>query len=88
MCNLINTHTHIHTHTHSHNRKKTRRPSETVASCEGPKPRDERRGTESGRGEERRRGARNLKRAIHGMRETGETWAEIGRNVDKKVLVR
>ena len=57
MCKLINTHTHTHTHTHktSNHSRKTRRPSDTVASCGGPEPRDGRRGTGSGRSEEGRR---------------------------------
>ena len=44
---------------HSH---KARRPSETVASCGGPDPRDGRRGIGLGRVEKRRRSARNLRR--------------------------
>ena len=45
--------------TSNHNRK-TRRPSETVALCGRSKFRDGRRGTGSGGGEERRKGAKNL----------------------------
>ena len=56
--------------------RKTRRPSETVASYGGPEPRGGRRGTGSGRVKERRRRARNSRRVIDVMWETGETWAE------------
>ena len=72
----------------SNHRPKTRRTSETVASCGGPQPRDGRRGTGSGRPEERQRSAKNLKIIIDVMQKTGETWAEGERDVDKKVLVQ
>ena len=43
--------------TGNHSRK-TRRPSETVASCEGPEPMNERRGAGLGRAGERRKSAK------------------------------
>ena len=42
----------------------------------------------SGRAEERRRSARNRTRLVDAMWETGETWVERGKNVDKKGLVQ
>ena len=71
----------------SNHSRKTRCPSKTVASCKEPEPRDGRRGTRSGKAKERRRSARNPRRVIDVMWKKGETWAEGGRNVDKKVLV-
>ena len=67
---------------------KTRRPNETVASYLGPQLRDGRRGTGSGRVEERQRSARNPIDFVDAMCETGETRAEIIKNVDKKVLAQ
>ena len=55
----------------SNHSRKTRRPSETVASCGGPEPRDGRRGTRLGRAEERRRSASNLRRVVDTMWERG-----------------
>ena len=43
----------------------------------------------SGRVEERRRSARNrTRRVVDAMWETGETWVEIGKNVDNKGFVQ
>ena len=42
---------------------------------------------ESGRAEERRRSARNRKMVVDAMWETGETWVERGKHVEKKGLV-
>ena len=42
----------------------------------------------SGRAEERRGSARNRTRLVDAMWETGETWAERGKNVEKKGLVQ
>ena len=42
----------------------------------------------SGRAEERRKSARNRKIVVDAMRETGETWVEKGKNVEKKGLVQ
>ena len=44
----------------------------------------------SGRAEERRRSAINRKIVVHAMimGETGETWVERGKNVEKKELVQ
>ena len=49
----------------SNHSRKIRRPSETVASCGGPDPGDGRRGTGSGRAEERQRSARNPTRVVN-----------------------
>ena len=68
----------------SNHSRKTRRPSETVASCGGPEPRDGRRGTGSGRAEKRRRSARNPKRVIDAMWGKGETSAEGEKNVGQE----
>ena len=48
----------------SNHSRKIRRPSETVASRGGPDPGDGRRGTGSGRAEERQRSARNPTRVV------------------------
>ena len=42
----------------------------------------------SGRAEERRRSARNRKIVVDAVWETGETWVERGKNVEKKGLVQ
>ena len=42
----------------------------------------------SGRAEERRTSARNRKIVVDAMWETGETWVERGKNVEKKGLVQ
>ena len=42
----------------------------------------------SGRAEERRRSARNRKMVVDAVRDTGETWVERERNVEKKGLVQ
>ena len=70
----------------SHSRK-TQRPSDTVASCGGPELRDGRRGTGSGRAEERRGSARNAIIFIAAIWKTGGTRAEGEKSVDKRVLV-
>ena len=47
-------------------------------------------GTRIGLGgaKERRKGARNRKIALDAARETGETWVESEKNVEKKGLVQ
>ena len=72
----------------SHHSCKTRRPSETVASCRGPEPRGGRRRTGSGGVEKRQRSARSPTRIADTMWETGDTWAGREKNADKKVLVQ
>ena len=42
----------------------------------------------SGRAEERRRSARNRKIVVGAKWETGETWVESGKHVEKKELVQ
>ena len=42
----------------------------------------------SGRAEERRRSARNLKIVVDARWETGETWVKREKNVEKKGLVQ
>ena len=42
----------------------------------------------SGRAEERRTSARKFTRLVDAMWETGETWVERGKNVEKKGLVQ
>ena len=41
-----------------------------------------------GRAEGRRKSARNRKTAVDAARETGETWVESEKNVEKKELVQ
>ena len=41
-----------------------------------------------GRAVERRRSARNRKNVVDAIWETGETWVERGKNVEKKELVQ
>ena len=41
-----------------------------------------------GRVEERRRSERNRKIVVDIMWETGETWVERGKNVEKKALIQ
>ena len=41
-----------------------------------------------GRAEERRKSARNRQIAVDAARETGETWVESEKNVEKKGLVQ
>ena len=41
-----------------------------------------------GRAEGGQKSARNLKKAVDAVRETGETWVESGKNVEKKGLVQ
>ena len=41
-----------------------------------------------GRAEGRRKSARNRKIAVDAVRETGETWVESEKNVEKKGLVQ
>ena len=68
--------------TRNHSRK-TQCPSETVASYEGPEPRDM-----IGEGVEDTKERKKLTRVVDAMFETGKTCAEGERNVDKKVVVR
>ena len=42
----------------------------------------------SGRAEERRKSARNRKIVVDAVRETGQTWVEREKNVEKKGLVQ
>ena len=70
----------------SNHSRKTLRPSETVASCGGPEPRDGRRGTGSGRAEKRRISARNPKRVLDAMWGTGDFGERRKKTLDKKVL--
>ena len=42
----------------------------------------------SGRAEERRRSAKDRTRVVDALWETGETWVERGKNVEKKRLVQ
>ena len=42
----------------------------------------------SGRAEERRESARSRRLVVDAMRETGETWVERGKSVEKKGLVQ
>ena len=42
----------------------------------------------SGRAEERRKSARNRKIVVDAVRETGETWVESEKNVEKTGLVK
>ena len=44
--------------------------------------------TRSGSAEKRRKSARNRKIVVDAMRETGETWVEKEKNVEKKGLVQ
>ena len=41
-----------------------------------------------GRAEGGQKSARNLKKAVDAVRETGETWVESEKNVEKKGLVQ
>ena len=44
--------------------------------------------THTHRAEARRKNARNHKKAVDAVRETGETWVESEKNVEKKGLVQ
>ena len=66
--------------TRSHTRK-TRSPSEAVASCGGPEPGNGRREIGPGRAEERRRSARNSRRVIDTR--CGK-WGRLGRKEKKR----
>ena len=100
----IHTHTrtHTHTHTHTHTTGRGWRPvdehkmgTRTGTGTEARTVAEMGTGTKttgtrirSGRAEERRRSARNRKIVVDAMRETGETWVERGKNVEKKGLVQ
>ena len=81
MCNLINTYIHAGTGTGTEAR--------TVAEM-GTGTRITETGTRigSGRAEESRKSARNRKIVVDAIWETGETWAERGKNVEKRGLVQ
>ena len=85
MCNLINTyiHTYIHTYMHTWTEARTVAEMGTGTGITGT-------GTRIGseRVEERQRNARNREIVIDAMWETGETWVERGKNVEKKRLVQ
>ena len=76
--------------------RKTRHPSETVASCEGPEPKDRRRGTRSGRAEERQEAQETpgelstqcgIQRRFGGWKRETRRQESIGsRNVDPEDL--
>ena len=55
----------------SNHSRNTRRPSEAVASCGGPEPRDGRRDTGSGRAEERRGSPTNPRIIVDARRKRG-----------------
>ena len=63
----------INTHTHTYMRTHTHRLTRTH--------------TQLGRADGRRKSARNRKIAVDVVRETGETWVESEKNVQKKGLV-
>ena len=44
--------------------------------------------THTHRAEGGQKSARNLKIAVDAVRETGETWVESGKNIEKKGLVQ
>ena len=73
--------------TSSHSRK-TQRPSETVASCGEPEPRDKRRRAGPGRAEEVQKITRNPIRALDAIWKTWETWAVREKHAVTSVLVQ
>ena len=96
MCNLINIHTYIHTYTYIRgrgwgpvdvHRMGTGTEARTVAEMgTGTTITGTRIGL--GRAEGRRKSARNCKIAVDAARETGETWVESEKSVEKKGLVQ
>ena len=85
MCNLMNTHTHTQAIAAARSDDAPSRPSyhaeDQIAGMGGE-------GQDWGgrkRGEEAQQNPRGV---VDVMWETGETWAERGRSVDKKVLVK
>ena len=63
-------------------------PQRDRRSCGGPGPRGERRGTGSGRVEERGKNVRNSRKVVAAMWKMGETRAEVEKNIDNRVLVQ
>ena len=79
MCNLINTHTHTHTHTETGARTVVAEMG-TGTTITGTR-------IGLGRAGGRLKSARNRKKVVDAVRETGETRVESEQNVEKKGLV-
>ena len=74
ICTLINTYAHTHTHTHTHKMG-------TGTTITGTR-------IGLGRAERGQKSARNRKIVVDAVRETGETWVESEKDVEKKGLVQ
>ena len=82
MCNLINIHTYTHTYIHTYvHTARTAAEMGTGTTITGA-----RKG--SGRAEERRKSARNRKKVVDAVRETGETGVERETHAEKEGLVQ
>ena len=90
MRNLINTHTHTYTHTSVEEYRMGKGAEARAVAEMGIGTRITGTGMRIGsrRAEERQRSARNRKIVVDAMWETGETWVERGKNVEKKGLVQ